>query len=91
MQVALTGNYRSAYSPLNAIRTIGATWRSFIHAWIGSIAVSAAAIASGPLAPWGLFYSYLVILHLFIQALVVHKIRGARERFHRSLPLFGQQ
>jgi hypothetical protein len=38
-------------------------------AWVVSLAVSAVSVAVVPLTPWMLFWSYLVISHVFLQVL----------------------
>ncbi len=88
-QVGLHGRYRAAFRALDAWRFALSNLRVYLEAWVLSLLVSAAAVASGPLLPWGLFWSYLVIPHAFMQALARWDTAPVRERFRRcrSIPV----
>jgi hypothetical protein len=68
VQVSVTGRYRSAFHVAHVARFIGGHPRLYCEAWILSLTASAIGVFSGPLAPWGLFWSYIVILHAFTEA-----------------------
>lgn len=87
VQVGMYGNYASAFRARSAWRFALRNMRLYIEAWILSLLVSAIAVAMGPLMPWGLFWSYLVILHVFLDALVQSDTTGVRERFDASVSL----
>lgn len=87
VQVGLHGSYSAAFRAASAWRFALLSWREYLEAWAISLAVSAAAVCLGPFMPWGLFWSYLVILHLFMDALVKSDTEEVRCRFARSLLL----
>jgi len=58
--------------------------RLYLEAWIASLAVTAVALGLGPFAPWGLFWSYIVILHLFVEILAQWDAPEVHRRFARS-------
>jgi hypothetical protein len=69
LQVARYRRFRDAFNLPAARRLILAAPRAYAEAWIVSLAVSAVSVVILPLAPWLLFWSYLVISHLFLQVL----------------------
>jgi hypothetical protein len=69
LQVARHRRFRAAFNIGAALRFIASAPRHYVEAWFISLAVSATAVLVIPLAPWLLFWSYLVISHLFLQAL----------------------
>jgi len=69
LRVAETGRYTAAFQVATAARFAWANARAYAEAWAVSLAVSAAAVIVLPLMPWLLFWSYLVILHAFLQVL----------------------
>ena len=85
VQVGMYGNYGSAFRALSAWRFALHNWRLYLEAWLISLIVSGIAVALGPFMPWGLFWSYLVILHVFMNALVNSTTVGVRERFAQSI------
>lgn len=84
VQVSLCGRYRAAARIGAALRFIGRSFGAYCEAWCLSLLASAAAVAAGPLAPWGLFWSYLVILYTFNEVLVRSDTAEARARFAKS-------
>lgn len=68
LQVARHRRFRAAFNVLAAVRFIASVPRLYFEAWIVSLTVSAIAVAVVPLMPWLLFWSYLVISHVFLQA-----------------------
>jgi hypothetical protein len=75
VQVSVTGRYRSAFRVPHVARFITGHPIVYGEAWLLSLTASAIGVAMGPLAPWGLFWSYIVILHAFTEAFV----RSGRE------------
>ena len=69
LQVPRHRCFRAAFNVRKAWRLVAAAPRLYVEAWIGALAVSAVAVIILPLAPWLLFWSYLVISHLFLQVL----------------------
>jgi hypothetical protein len=84
LQVSLRGRYRHALRPGRALGFIARHPRLYLEAWTLSLAATALALASGPLAPWGVFWSYLVIVHAFNEALARSTAPGVREAFRDS-------
>ena len=85
VQVGMYGTYGAAFRARSAWRFVLANPRLYIEAWIISLAVSALAVLMGPLMPWGLFWSYLAILYVFLDALAQSGTPTARERFANSI------
>jgi hypothetical protein len=84
VQVGRYGDYASAFKARSAWRFALVNWSLYLEAWIISLIVSGIAVFMGPFMPWGLFWSYLVILHVFLDALSQSNTRGVRERFMHS-------
>jgi hypothetical protein len=87
VQVGLYGSYSAAFRARSAWRFAIINRRNYLEAWVASLAVSAAAVLMGPFMPWGLFWSYLVILHLFLEALQLSDTPEVRSRFRQSVLL----
>ena len=79
LQVSLRGRYRDALRLDRVLGFIARHPRLYLEAWSLSLAVTALALASGPLAPWGIFWSYLAIVHAFNEALARSGEPGVRE------------
>jgi hypothetical protein len=84
VQVGRFGNYGAAFRARSAWRFALMNWRLYLQAWLISLVVSGIAVCMGPFMPWGLFWSYLVILHVFMDALVNSNTPGIKERFANS-------
>lgn len=69
LRVAHHRHFAAAFNVVAATRLIARAPRAYIEGWIASLAVSAAAVVILPLAPWLLFWSYLIISHMFLQVL----------------------
>ena len=69
LQVAQHRRFLAALDVVSAVRLVARVPRLYAEAWFVSLAVSAVAVLVVPLAPWLLFWSYLIISHLFLQAL----------------------
>ena len=69
LQVAERRSFRAAFHLGRVVRLVTAAPALYVQAWIGALTVSAIAVALVPLVPWMLFWSYLVISHLFLQVL----------------------
>ena len=67
LQVAQQRRFVAAFHLGRVVRLIAARPTLYLQAWIIALAVSAAAIVLVPLMPWLVFWSYLVISHLFLQ------------------------
>jgi uncharacterized protein DUF4013 len=68
VQISVTGRFRTAFRVPAVARFIVQHPRLYCEAWTLSLMASAAGVCMGPLAPWGLFCSYIVILHAFTEA-----------------------
>jgi hypothetical protein len=69
LQVAQQRRFSAAFQPGRVVGLIAAAPALYLQAWICALAVSAVAVVVVPLMPWLLFWSYLVISHLFLQVL----------------------
>ena len=69
LQVAERRRFSAAFHLGRVVRLVSAAPALYLQAWIGALTVSAIAIVLVPLVPWMLFWSYLVISHLFLQVL----------------------
>jgi len=81
LQVSLHGRFRAAFRFGDVFRLVRGIARPYLEAWALSIAATALALLSGPLAPWGIFWSYLVIVHAFNAALACWDVPAVRGRF----------
>jgi hypothetical protein len=70
VQISVTGRFRTAFRLPHVARFILHHPRVYCEAWVLSLVASAVGVCLGPLAPWGLFWSYIVILHAFTEAFV---------------------
>lgn len=82
LQVARHRRFRAAFNVKAALRLVASVPRLYVEAWIVSLAISALSVLVVPLTPWMLFWSYLVISHVFLQALgrAEHPATLPRER-----------
>lgn len=69
LQVARHRRFAAAYDVAAAWRLVKSSPRLYVEAWVVSLVVSGASVALVPLMPWLLFWSYLVISHVFLQVL----------------------
>jgi hypothetical protein len=69
LQVAQRRSFGAAFHLRRVVRLVAAAPALYLQAWIGALTVSALAILLVPLMPWLMFWSYLVISHLFLQVL----------------------
>jgi len=81
LQVSLHGRFRAAFRVREVFRLVRRILRPYLEAWALSIAATVLALGSGPLAPWGIFWSYLVIVHAFNAALSRWDVPAVRSRF----------
>jgi hypothetical protein len=84
MQVSVYRRFRSALRVDRAVRLVAAAPRAYGEAWAISLAATVAAGLSGPLMPWGIVWSYLVIGFAFNNALARSGRPGVAERFAGS-------
>jgi hypothetical protein len=84
LQVSLRGRYRDAFRLDRLLGFIARYPRLYLEAWSLSFVATALALATGPLAPWGIFWSYLAIVHAFNEALARSGESGVREAFRGS-------
>jgi Protein of unknown function (DUF4013) len=68
VQVSVNGRFRSAFRVRQVARFILQQPVLYSEAWVLSLIASAIGVFMGPFAPWGLFWSYIVILHAFTEA-----------------------
>ena len=86
LQVADRRRFRAALDVPGAFALIRAVPRLYLEAWMVSLAVSAVSVAIVPLTPWLLFWSYLVISHLFLQVLAASgQCRAAAARWQEAM------
>jgi hypothetical protein len=69
LRVAATGRYSAAFQVAEAARFAIRNAAAYAEAWVLSLLVSAVGVLVVPLMPWLLFWSYLAILHAFLQVL----------------------
>jgi hypothetical protein len=79
LQVAQHRRFLAALRIGAVLQLIAAVPRLYAEAWIVSLAVSAVSVIVVPLAPWMLFWSYLVISHLFLQVLAAGHAAQSRQ------------
>jgi hypothetical protein len=84
VQVSVTGRYRTAFRASHVARFIAGHPVVYCEAWVLSLTASAIGVAMGPLAPWGLFWSYIVILHAFTEAFLLSGRDDVVAAFNRS-------
>jgi len=68
VQISVTGRFRTAFRLRDVARFIVDHPQVYCEAWMLSLIASAVGVCLGPVAPWGLFWSYIVILHAFTEA-----------------------
>jgi hypothetical protein len=68
LQVGDRGRYADALKPWRSLATLWAARRAYAQAWAISIRLTFAALALGPLAPWGIAWSYFGIVFAFNEA-----------------------
>lgn len=84
LQVSITRRFRSAMSLGRTLRLIGAGPRAYLEAWAISLVATLAALCCGPILPWTIPWSYLVISFAFNQALTRMDIPEVQEQFGKS-------
>lgn len=67
LQVAHHRHFTAAFRIDRVVQLIVVAPGLYVQAWMVALTVSAMAVVLVPLAPWLLFWSYLVISHLFVQ------------------------
>jgi len=81
LQVSLRGRFAAAFRIDRVAMFVGRNLATYLEAWAISVTATAAALASGPAAPWGIFWSYLVIVYAFNEALFLSNTLEVRRRF----------
>lgn len=79
LQVARHGRFTAALDIVAALRLVASAPRAYVEAWVVSLTVSASAVLVLPLGPWMLFWSYLVISHVFLQVLAAAHRESAEQ------------
>jgi Protein of unknown function (DUF4013) len=69
LQVARSRRFRAAFNVRAAVRLVASVPRLYVEAWVVSLVISALSVLLVPVTPWMLFWSYLVISHVFLQTL----------------------
>ena len=69
LQVARHRRFAAAFNVPAAVRLVALVPRLYVEAWAVSLVVSAVSVLLVPVTPWMLLWSYLVISHVFLQAL----------------------
>ncbi len=90
VQASLTGQFRSTFRVDRALGFIIGRPRAYARAWTVSLAATLACFAAFPVFPWLVFWSYLVIVYAFNDALCewnhpLVRQRGGRSVFRRPL------
>jgi len=65
LQVSIHGSFREAFRLRRVICLIWQHFPLYLEAWALSLVATVASVLTGPLAPWGIFWSYLVIIFAF--------------------------
>jgi hypothetical protein len=81
MQVSTDKTFRAAFHLRAIYRLITGNFRVYVEAWLLSLIATAIALLCGPLAPWGIFGSYLVIVFAFNNALALSNDAEHQRRF----------
>ena len=68
LQVSDRGSYTDALKPWRSLATLWAARSAYAQAWAISIRLTLAALTLGPLAPWGIAWSYFGIVFAFNEA-----------------------
>ena len=89
--VAIHNSFPAAFRIRAAVTGIAARPRLYLEAWLASLLISALAVLTGPAAPWALAWSYLIILHLFLDATAHWPQPEVQSRFERSTLRCGQR
>jgi hypothetical protein len=84
LQVSLHRRFACALRMDHALRLICSIPRAYIEAWAIALTATMIALVSGPLMPWGIVWSYLVIGFGFNNALATSDAAAVRERFRAS-------
>ena len=69
LQVSRTRRFPAAFRIDRVLAFVAGNLAAYLEAWAISIVATAIGLALGPGAPWGIFWSYLVIVHAFNEAL----------------------
>lgn len=85
LQVSLRGRFTAAFRVDRVVVFVGRNPASYLEAWAISVVATAAALASTVAAPWAIFWSYLVIVYAFNEALFRSDTPGVRQRFRNSI------
>ena len=84
LQVSLAGRFAAVLRVGAVLRFVRRSPGNFVEAWLVSIEATTIAAALGPAAPWGIFWSYLVIVCTFNEALYRSGTPDVTSRFARS-------
>ena len=84
LQVSLFGRFSAAFRVRAVLSFVRRNTRHYVEAWIISVLATGTAAALGPAAPWGIFWSYLVIVYTFNEALYRSGTLEVERRFKRS-------
>jgi hypothetical protein len=87
MQVSLHRRFRAALRVDRVVRLVALAPALYLEAWAISLVATALAGLSGPLMPWGIVWSYLVIGFAFNNALVLSSRPGVEGQFRESVLL----
>ncbi len=85
LQVGDRGRYADALKPWRSLRTLWAARSAYAQAWAISIRLTLAALSLGPLAPWGIAWSYFGIVFAFNEARAAAAPGPAPETWLRRL------
>jgi len=84
LQVSLHGGFQAAFRVDRMLVFVGRNLRGYLEAWAVSLVSTAVAAALGPGVAWGIFWSYLVIVYTFNEALFRSATPEVRRRFRNS-------
>ena len=84
LQVSLAGDFSAAFRVVRVLEFVANNTRAYLEAWSISLLATAAALVLGPAVPWGIFWSYLVIVYTFNEALFRSAKPEVLMRFHNS-------
>jgi len=85
LQVSLRGRFAAALRVDRVVMFVGRNLPTYLEAWAISVIATPAALPSGPAAAWAIFWSYLVIVDAFNEALFRSNTPEVRRRFRAGL------
>lgn len=89
MQISVHRKFISAFNVPQMVKLVIEDFHLYLEAWLLSLSATVIALLSGPLAPWGIFWSYLTIVFAFNNALALSSNKNIRQRLQPGSAFFG--